>query len=419
MQPVRRDLEELGATIARHSDTSPKTDEVLHNARQRLRQSALDRRFGRAGPARPRSHRRALAAAALCAALALGFFGVPELRPHLFGEEVLSFQVETARSPAAGRWVSAEQETKQLKFSDGTSLALHHGTKLKVERTTPRGARILLGEGRAHARVQHGQNADWRFDAGPFSVRVTGTEFELAWDPAAQVFELAMHEGSVELRGPRLGAGRVLEKGAYLKLELSQAQDSPQDAPGTPDQAAPPAASPPEAGTAQAVPGGDSEPPAAPPPSPAAAPRASWQDLLKRQDRRAALAVVRQTGVPLATQGASPAELWSLSEAARLGGAPALAREVLLVLRRTHGARGDSAYALGKIAADQLGDQEEAIKWFETYLQEAPDGGLRETALGRLVELKAGTAQGREAARRYLEAYPRGSYAAFARSSLR
>jgi hypothetical protein len=53
------------------------------------------------------------------------------------------------------------------------------------------------------------------------------------------------------------------------------------------------------------------------------------------------------------------------------------------------------------------------------YLKEAPGGSLSEQALGRLIELQAGTAAGRKAAQRYLDRYPHGSYAGFARSSLR
>jgi hypothetical protein len=71
------------------------------------------------------------------------------------------------------------------------------------------------------------------------------------------------------------------------------------------------------------------------------------------------------------------------------------------------------------VAADQSGDRAEAVKWFEVYLKEVPQGGLREQALGRLVELQKGTARGRQAAERYLAAYPRGTYAELARASLR
>jgi hypothetical protein len=51
-------------------------------------------------------------------------------------------------------------------------------------------------------------------------------------------------------------------------------------------------------------------------------------------------------------------------------------------------------------------------------LKETPGGSLAEQAMGRQAELQAGTAKGQRAAARYLEQYPRGSYANFCRSQL-
>ena len=89
-------------------------------------------------------------------------------------------------------------------------------------------------------------------------------------------------------------------------------------------------------------------------------------------------------------------------------------------MRRRFGSRGRSAFLLGKIAADQLRSPGDAATWFETYLREDPGGALAEQALGRLVELRQRGAPevARTTAQRYLAAYPRGSYAALARSLL-
>jgi hypothetical protein len=72
---------------------------------------------------------------------------------------------------------------------------------------------------------------------------------------------------------------------------------------------------------------------------------------------------------------------------------------------------------LGKIAADQLGAGGEALRWFEEYLREAPNGALREQALGRSLELvrHGDPARAHRAAQRYLAEYPGGAYAALAK----
>src|SRR5690606_15871064 len=74
---------------------------------------------------------------------------------------------------------------------------------------------------------------------------------------------------------------------------------------------------------------------------------------------------------------------------ARDHGRPELARDALLALRKKHGTHGETAYLLGKVHADQLNSPAEAIRWFDTYLSESPQGALAEQALGRLVELQA------------------------------
>ena len=114
---------------------------------------------------------------------------------------------------------------------------------------------------------------------------------------------------------------------------------------------------------------------------------------------------------------ASASDLLALSDAARFAGRPARAKEALLAMRRRFGARGSSAFLLGKIAADQLRSPGEAATWFEIYLQEEPSGPLAEQALGRVMEIRkrdAGAA--RLVAERYLARYPNGAYAALARS---
>jgi hypothetical protein len=270
---------------------------------------------------------------------------------------------------------------------------------------------VGLLEGRARASVRPEQEAHWQFLAGPFFVQVTGTEFDLAWDPKARVFELALHEGSVEVAGPSLKSTRRVRQGEFVRIALSPegTDASDQHSPRAADRPSAPA---PATSLSSLETVTDAQPRAKD------ATESSWPEMLRAGQRKAAFSTLDRLG-PAAFEQAGSQDLWDLAHAARLGGRPELAERALLSLRQKHGARGQTAFLLGKVSADQLNRAPEAIKWFQTYLAEAPQGPLAEQALGRFVELQGGTRAGKRAAKEYLARYPDGAYASFARSLLR
>jgi hypothetical protein len=283
-----------------------------------------------------------------------------------------------------------------------------------VDQTTERGATVTLGAGRALARIEPTKGAKWKFLAGPFSVRVTGTEFDLAWFPEQGVLELALHHGSVELSGPSFDEARTVRQGEFVRADLSD--DEKVDARTKEESAqAKEESTGPEDDTSEDLPPEASSPEE----KSSSSPTSTWRVQLASGDRKGALSSIEDAGSDQIFETATASELWAISDAARVGGHPSLARDALLALRAKHGSRGHSAYLLGKVYADQLHHPKKAIRWFETYLTEAPGDALSEQALGRLVELQVGTRRGVQAARRYLELYPNGSHANFARSSLR
>src|SRR5262249_24348537 len=120
----------------------------------------------------------------------------------------ISFEVEGA--PRDGGYVRAGRDKPAtVHFSDQTTVLAAAGTRLRVEETNARGARVLVEQGRADVQVEHRPASEWMFVAGPFEVRVTGTRFSLNWDAPSEMFELALLEGAVEVRGPT-GAGPVV-----------------------------------------------------------------------------------------------------------------------------------------------------------------------------------------------------------------
>ena len=375
MVDMNERLRALGEMVREQTEQGPETEQTLRFVKNRLRLTAYAERKRRV----PVAVYLAFATSAVAAAIALVII------THALPIEPLSVTLESQDAHLVGHWVESQNETKQLRFSDGTSVALGPETAINVQETTQFGGTVIVGQGRARAQIVHVANARWTFVAGPFHVRVTGTEFDLAWDPGTETLELALHQGSVELSGPTLEKPRQVRKGEFVRLQLAPEQRSD---------------------TTTAT-------------DPAAGDGASTSTPNDKTDSSAAATNSQPSKFrPRDLSQSSTQELWDLGQNARLSGNPTLARDALLALRTHHGTRGPTAFLLGKINADQLQNSSEAIRWFQTYLKEVPGGSLSEQTWGRLIELQAGTSAGRQSARTYLERYPGGSYKTLAQRSL-
>ncbi len=426
---LKHRLEDLGKVV---SDTSDQLTDptVVATARRRWLDSP------QAKPAASSHRRAALLLAAACAVCAMLVWLVVR-RPT-----ALSFAVGSPpMSGTVGEWISAGNEGSRLvRFSEGTSLILASNAKLRITETTPHGAGVLLEQGSVEASVVHtGADTQWALRAGPFDVRVTGTRFEAAWDPASETFEITMREGSVIVRGPVLSSERALVAGEHLRISVRDGELALHTSqPNARPKLAPLAASIALRQPSEAV---SAEPPILPGPSAIAAPPRSpstlaqgpdatatattsdrepgWRELASAGKYKEAFAATERVGFVQEVERASSTDLTTLTDIARFAGRPALAREALLAQRRRFGARGRSAFLIGKTAADQQGNAAEGVRWFETYLSEEPAGALAEQALGRIMELsKKDSAAARSAAERYVARYPSGSYAGLARSVL-
>lgn len=118
--------------------------------------------------------------------------------------------------------------------------------------------------------------------------------------------------------------------------------------------------------------------------------RPSWKELVAKGRYRDAFAAAEAAGIAQEMERAPAGNLLLLADAARFSASPARAREALLLARRRFGARGQSAFLLGKIAADQQGSPGDAAAWFETYLREEPGGPFAEEARRRLAAVVDG-----------------------------
>jgi TolA-binding protein len=324
-----------------------------------------------------------------------------------------------------GQWVAAATaERLPLRFSDGSLVRLEPSARARVVDVTDVGGRVALESGAVHAEIVHREKTRWSVEAGPFEVRVTGTQFDVAWDPSGRQLTLVLLEGSVAVSGCDLANPRVVTTGEAFHatchedapVTVEGPTSAPVQTPVRPTEA-PPTAAPPA-------------PRAASTPSPAAAKsedfapreRPTWREVLALGRYAEALRLAESEGLSSVCASSDVGTLMELGDAARFAGRADRAKFILLEVRRRF--PGDSraataAFNLGRIAFDEEAAFADAARWFDRYLTELPDGPLAREASGRRMEAleKRGDHEGAaRAAKGYLERFPTGPHAQLARS---
>lgn len=428
MEPVSN-LERLGSLAAEEQDRLADGVADLETEKRRFL----------AASAPNRSLRPMMWLAAAAAAIVL-CVSVLVLR-HAREPAPLTFRIGDAQELGeADAWLpSPSDRPLALGFSDGTSVTLEPSARARVTKVGPMGATVLVERGRARLSVVKRKGAAWRVSLGPFRVDVTGTRFDVDWDPGTENLSLDMHEGSVIVSGCVFGAGRPFSAGESMRascrdqhVEISKLPaESSTQGPTPPDgrkgegsnahaPAPVPAAPAAEVSPNASVGHHGSEPGPAPTVRGAAAAPA-WRDLVKAGRHGEALDAAEAAGFSAECASASAADLVALGDAARYVGRLDRATEAYETTRRRFPGNERSAvaaFALGRIAFDQRGNYSDAARWFRTYLAEQPNGRLARDAHGRLIEAfqRAGDASSaRLEAARYLELYPTGPHSEFAR----
>ncbi len=371
------------------------------------------------------------------------------LRGYGRSDPKLSFVVTTGTVSAGGA-VRSDVNPARVSFSDGSDVVLNPGTRGTVMGTTTRGARVRLESGRARFAVVHRPQTDWSVEAGPFTVIVHGTVFDVGWSKQAGALAVDLLLGSVTIRGPVPGGAVTLRAGQRLTAHAATGATRVDSIP-EPDRAVGRAGAASDlASPARAdVPAVDAtEAPAAalPVPVDSIAPvgRAAMS-VPARSSRRlsasATLAGISEAWMSRVASGGfqsvvdeaeafgverclgqvSAASLEALADAARYVRRTDLARRALLAERRrfagTLGAH-DAAFLIGRLAEDTSGDSREALAWYDRYLGEGERGTYAAEALGR--KMMALDRLGEDdaaltAAARYLAMYPGGAFAGRAR----
>jgi FecR protein len=308
--------------------------------------------------------------------------------------------------------IPATAPSARLVFDDGSGVALAPGSRARVAATTATGAEVVLEQGRARVRVQHHDRTRWMVDAGPFAVHVTGTEFLVAWAADAEMLDVWMKQGRVEVAGPVLGEALVLSAGQHLRARL---KDSTVQIDADPEPSD--AVNPPPASSMLVVPGVQGE---AAGPTTAAPAGPTWPKLVTSGDYARVLREADAEGVGHALASRPLPDLRALGDAARYAGSSAVAKRAYGAIRTRFASSGEArtaAFLLGRVAEEQDHATVDAVRWYDTYMAEAPGGAFAGDALGRKMVLLSKT-QGRDAARpladRYLQRFPGGPYAAAA-----
>ncbi len=322
----------------------------------------------------------------------------------------VSFQVGETRPGLVGDVIESSDGTSTpLHFSEGSTVVLHEGARMRVLSLETGAARVLVESGVVDATIAHRKTGRtrWDFEAGPFRVTVTGTKFQLAYYPTDQSFRLATEEGQVVVSGGCQKTPKTVSTGE--KLELTCLPKVPAPAWNRGEEAAARVAEP----TIEPAP---------------AAPRAqrgdSWRDLLAAGRLAEGLRAAERANLERVCQVGTAKELLALADAARLSGRDGPAGVALRALRRRFPGTMDAstaAFMLGRMSFEKHHAYAEAATWFETCLREQPTGPLMGDSFGRLMEarLRSGDRAGARAnAEQYLRRFPEGPYASEARGIL-
>lgn len=392
-------LADLGRLIAEHQDrarpAAPRDDAAAQLFVQKLRH---ERRA-------PRYLWASAAAVLLVAASGLSYVGWERHKMSVAG----------ARAPQVGQaLVARDGQVVPLNFPDGSRVVLSSGTEAIVHELRDSGASLEVTRGEASVAVRHRPETNWLVNAGPYRVRVTGTRFTVGWAPDPKRFELHLAQGSVVVSG---------ESSTHSAVTMVAPQSLVIDARGWQLSGAETVSATPSASVGPSPEVLDPDVTAAPVASertpssvPSTTAAVKWEELALHGKYAAAYDEAARRGIAQLTESRPSSTLLSLAETCRFSGHTGEAAQVLTRLRSRFPGTDDAA-----TAAFQLGRLGGSAAWFRTYLQERPHGALAREASGRLLEALESSgdrAAAQRAAEAYLQRYPSGPHAAFAKQLL-
>jgi len=351
---------------------------------------------------------------------------------NISGDRPIEYQVAGNSNIAPiGQYVApTTQGPLALKFSEGSVVELKPGARARVARTTVHGATVLLETGGARVDVIHRPVTDWTILAGPYTVHVTGTAFQLDYESSSQRFELSMKSGMVTVEGPGLARPVQVKGEEHFVHYVGEPRFEHRNAvPVESPKREPEAAVQPSSSTlnvADAVQAElgrlnkhafsyrDRSSRAS-----SAESRVGWAAEVARGEYASVFRKANERGWGQVLAQANQADLVAVANAARFMGRVSASREALEAIRHrfkgTYAAQS-ATYLMGRLA--EPASPREAIGWYLQYEREAPGGSLLAEAAGRrlLMVQAVGDRSGAERlAREYVGRFPDGPYAGVAR----
>jgi hypothetical protein len=350
------------------------------------------------------------AAAALCAVLGFLLVARPA-RP-------ITYTVENGAVVEGAVLAAAGGPSTRVQFSEGSAVWLEGGAETSIGDLNANGGTLRVRTGTARVAIAHRPGAAWTVQAGPYAVRVTGTEFDVGWNDSERRLEVTLRSGSVEVAGAALSTPIRLRAGQRL---LVRGAEAPQlvdvgvepKLPTVPT--VPPAVASSESEELPAVSAAGSRSPAE---SKLRASDTPWSRRVAQGKFDEVLAEAESRGLDQVIGRASLSDLTALADAARYARRGPLAERALKAQRerfRSSGAARDAAFLLGQLAESR---GQSALAWYDTYLSETPSGTYAPQALGRKMMIayrESGASTAAAIANQYLVRYPKGPYAAAAR----
>jgi TolA-binding protein len=315
-----------------------------------------------------------------------------------------------------------------VRFSDGSEVAVQRGAEASVRDVGAHGGHVSLERGQVSLSITKKPGAAWFVEAGPYTVRVTGTAFDVSWSEQEQLFEVNLYHGSVVVTGPQIGNGFALRPGQRLvgrrggHVLVEGPRSSPVAAAESAALAAGVNTPPPSRVTTDFAPEAEStasvDAQGDARRSDPAVPHTSWAKLVAQGKFSTVIDEAKRRGIEQALASASIEDLAALADAARYARSTDVARRALLAERqrfpRSSAAR-EAAFLLGRLAEER---GEGALDWYDRYLSESPRGPYAAQALGRRMMIyyrQRGPAEAAPLADEYLKRFPKGAYVSAAR----